>query len=97
MSHSFHEPGEVPTAGTDINNIGDWVALILADPRTLNQTVFVWEAQATQKELYKLAAAKGVDVEELNKVVTRVCVYSWNWHAKSALAPFIVLLSGSRR
>ena len=81
MSHTFHEPGEVPTAGTDINNIGDWVALILADPRTLNQTVFVWETQATQKELYKLAAAKGVDVEELNKVVTKVCVYSWNWHA----------------
>ncbi|KAL1672885.1 hypothetical protein EV122DRAFT_223816 [Schizophyllum commune] len=71
MSHTFHEPGEVPTAGTDINNIGDWVALILADPRTLNQTVFVWESQATQKELYKLAAAKGVDVEELNKVVTK--------------------------
>ncbi|KAL1699444.1 hypothetical protein EV121DRAFT_216208 [Schizophyllum commune] len=67
LSHTFHEPGEVPTAGTDINNIGVWVALVLADPRTLNRTVFVWEAQATQRELYRLAAAKGVDAEALDK------------------------------
>ncbi|KAL1679502.1 hypothetical protein EV122DRAFT_263509 [Schizophyllum commune] len=70
LSHTFHEPGEVPTAGTDINNIGAWVALILADARTLNHTVFVWEAQATQRELYRLAAAKGVDAEALDKLVT---------------------------
>ncbi|KAL1714971.1 hypothetical protein EV715DRAFT_208547 [Schizophyllum commune] len=67
MSHTFHAPGEVPTAGTDINNIGAWVALILADARTLNRTVFVWEAQATQRELYRLAAAKGVDADALDK------------------------------
>ncbi|KAL1694006.1 hypothetical protein GGG16DRAFT_88029 [Schizophyllum commune] len=71
LSHTFHEPGEVPTAGTDINNIGAWVTLILADARTLNRTVFVWEAQATQRELYRLAAAKGVDADALDKVVTK--------------------------
>ena len=68
----------MPTAGTDINNIGAWVALILADARTLNRTVFVWEAQATQRELYRLAAAKGVDADALDKVVTKVRVLTYS-------------------
>ncbi|KAL1744115.1 hypothetical protein HDZ31DRAFT_82922 [Schizophyllum fasciatum] len=70
FTRRFHAPGKVPTAGTDLNNIGNWVALILADARTLNKTVFVWEDHATQEQLFKIARAKCGDTDSLNKLVT---------------------------
>ncbi|KAL1748638.1 hypothetical protein HDZ31DRAFT_29205 [Schizophyllum fasciatum] len=72
FSRRFHEPGTMLTAGTDLNNIGNWVALILADPRTLNRTVFVWEDQATQEQLFKIGEAKCGDPEGLRKATVKV-------------------------
>ncbi|KAI0333234.1 NAD(P)-binding protein [Cubamyces sp. BRFM 1775] len=35
---------------TDLNHIGTYVARIIADPRTLNQAVIIWEDEVTQLE-----------------------------------------------
>ncbi|KAI0333236.1 NAD-P-binding protein [Cubamyces sp. BRFM 1775] len=39
---------------TDLNHIGTYVARIIADPRTLNQAVIVWEDEPTQLETHEI-------------------------------------------
>ena len=39
--------GERPNLLTNLDHIGTWVARIIADPRTLNQAVIVWEDEVT--------------------------------------------------
>lgn len=43
--------GRVPSAMTDLRDIGRFVALIVADERTVNKTVFAWGEVATQREV----------------------------------------------
>ncbi|KAI5885473.1 NAD(P)-binding protein [Schizophyllum commune H4-8] len=49
LSHDFKGPGNVLLAVTASQSIGDFVARIISDPRTLNHTVFVWEDQVTEE------------------------------------------------
>ncbi|KAH9928022.1 NAD-P-binding protein [Epithele typhae] len=46
--------GATPLALTDLRNVGRWTARILADPRTLNRAVIVWEDERTQKDAFEI-------------------------------------------
>ncbi|KAL2681188.1 hypothetical protein Neosp_008795 [[Neocosmospora] mangrovei] len=46
--------GNVPSAFTDIRDIGQYVARIISDPRTLNKMVFAYDEVATTNEIYEL-------------------------------------------
>lgn len=67
--------GDVKTAITDRNDIGQYVARILADSRTLNRYVFVWAEEVTLNEVIALAEKvlgkklelPNVSGEELNR------------------------------
>lgn len=47
--------GDKQTAVINRNHIGTYVARILADPRTVNQWVFVHEDQLSLREIFELA------------------------------------------
>ncbi|KAI5894502.1 NAD(P)-binding protein [Schizophyllum commune H4-8] len=64
-SMSRHVIGEGKTrfAVTDLFHIGDYVAHVIRDDRTLNQTVFIWEDEITQQQAWELAVKKlGEDI-----------------------------------
>lgn len=44
--------GSVPFALTDVQDIGRYVARIIADPRTLNKMVFVHNEVWTQQQIF---------------------------------------------
>lgn len=47
-------PGDRKFVATDLDHLGDWVARILTDERTLNRSVLVWEYATTIDELWTL-------------------------------------------
>ena len=72
MSYLYRGPGDVPTAVTALASIGTFVARIIADPRTLNQTVFVYDDHVTTADLFRIAEAKCGDAEGLRKITVRL-------------------------
>jgi nucleoside-diphosphate-sugar epimerase len=46
--------GNTPCAFTDLQDIGRWVARIIADPRTLNKMVFAYNAVLTMNQVYDM-------------------------------------------
>ncbi|KAF8639076.1 hypothetical protein AX16_010382 [Volvariella volvacea WC 439] len=72
-----YNDGNVKTALIDLNDIGQYVARIVSDERTLNRYVFVWGEEVTQNrlvELVKKYSGKDVDIihkttEDLEKAV----------------------------
>ncbi|KAJ8089241.1 hypothetical protein PM082_014489 [Marasmius tenuissimus] len=52
----FHGSGKVKAAWTSSERIGDFVARIISDPRTLNRTVQTWDGEVTLDEVYALAS-----------------------------------------
>jgi len=54
--------GDVKNAVTHIGDIGNFVAEILDDERTLNQYVFCWGEEKTQNELWEIARKVKADV-----------------------------------
>lgn len=68
---SFYGDGETKTAITNRDHIGDFVARIIADERTLNQYVLVHETEVTQKEIYEVCSrVAGEDFRKRNEVVS---------------------------
>ncbi|KAI5885530.1 NAD(P)-binding protein [Schizophyllum commune H4-8] len=59
MSYLYRGPGDIPTAVTALASVGTFVARILGDPRTLNQTVFVYDDHVTTADLFRIAEACG--------------------------------------
>lgn len=55
LSHRITGSGDVKNATTHIPDIGKYVAEIIDDPRTLNQYVFCWNEELTQKEHWEIA------------------------------------------
>ncbi|KAL1745252.1 hypothetical protein HDZ31DRAFT_73709 [Schizophyllum fasciatum] len=72
ISHHFRGPGNVRTAVTAVESIGDFVARIIDDPRTINQTVFVWEDEVTEEDLFRIAKEKCGDPEGLQRLTVKV-------------------------
>ncbi|KAJ5688901.1 hypothetical protein N7462_003293 [Penicillium macrosclerotiorum] len=46
--------GNVPTALTDLRDIGRYMAMIIRDPRTLNKKVLAYNLVSTQNQIYNL-------------------------------------------
>ncbi|KPM38526.1 hypothetical protein AK830_g8063 [Neonectria ditissima] len=49
--------GTLPTALTDLRDVGKYVARIIVDPRTLNRSVFVYNEVRTQEDIFALLEA----------------------------------------
>ncbi|KAL0065595.1 hypothetical protein AAF712_007373 [Marasmius tenuissimus] len=56
LKKEFYGSGDVKTAYTDTSRIGEFVARIIDDPRTLNQTVQTWDGEATLGEAWEIAS-----------------------------------------
>ena len=52
----FHGSGKLKTTWTSLERVGEFVARIISDPRTLNRTVQIWDGEATLDEIYALAS-----------------------------------------
>ncbi|KAL4802477.1 NAD(P)-binding protein [Aspergillus unguis] len=53
-ANSMFGNGDVPSALTDLRDVGTYVAKILDDPRTLNKKVFAFTELMTQRQIYDL-------------------------------------------
>lgn len=65
--------GDVKVAFTARDDIARFVVRIIADPRTLNQTVFCYGDEVTLNEVYD--AANKVSGEDLKSTITFVSIY----------------------
>ncbi|PCH44149.1 NAD(P)-binding protein [Wolfiporia cocos MD-104 SS10] len=54
MSHEIFGDGNKKNLLTDLEHVGVWVARIVADERTLNQSVIVWEDEKTLLEAQEI-------------------------------------------
>lgn len=62
-AHLFGD-GSVPSALTSLQDIGRYVARIIADPRTLNRMVFVYNELWTQQQIFdKVEELSGENIE----------------------------------
>lgn len=62
--------GNFPSALTDLRDVGKYVARIIADPRTLNKSVFVYNEVLTQEQIFTLlekASGEKIPREYLSK------------------------------
>ena len=65
MSWMVYGTGETRNLLTNLNHIGTWVAKIIADPRTLNQSVIIWEDEVLQKDAHEIGARVSGDGDAL--------------------------------
>jgi hypothetical protein len=57
--------GDIPSALTDMRDIGRYVAKIIIDERTLNKMVFAYNTVITQNQIYNLM--EEISGEELER------------------------------
>ena len=55
MPNTLYNSGDQANLLTDLRNIGKWVARIVADDRTLNRSVIVWEDVVPQARAFEIA------------------------------------------
>ncbi|TFK84356.1 NAD-P-binding protein [Polyporus arcularius HHB13444] len=72
MAYTTVEDGQARTLVTNLHHIGRYVARIIADPRTLNHAVIVWEDETTQAEALELGVRLSGDGEALRAKYVRV-------------------------
>lgn len=78
FTREFCGDGTKKSAVINKDHIGTYVAKIIADPRTLNQWVFVNEDELTLEEIWQLASqAAGENLRE-NAVVVSVFILRQN-------------------
>ncbi|TFK84450.1 NAD-P-binding protein [Polyporus arcularius HHB13444] len=65
MSWTVYGSGEAKNLLTNVHHIGTWVARIIADPRTLNKYVIIWEDERTQKDAFEIGARASGDGDAL--------------------------------
>lgn len=56
LLRQFSGPGDKKSAVINREHIGNWVARIIQDPRTLNQYVFFYEDELTLAEIFEMAS-----------------------------------------
>ena len=54
FSWQIHGDGQARVLVSDVYNIGTYVTRIIADARTLDQSVIVWEEEVTQSAAHEL-------------------------------------------
>ncbi|TFK78526.1 NAD-P-binding protein [Polyporus arcularius HHB13444] len=67
MSWSIYGTGESRNLLTNLHHIGTWVGRIIVDPRTLNNSVIIWEDEATQKDAHEIGARVSGDGDALRQ------------------------------
>jgi hypothetical protein len=74
----FAGDGDKPIAITAIETMPDWLACIVTDPRTLNQTIFISEDEVTLTEVWDIVAKQpgGAAILEKKSPVSSQSVYS---------------------
>ncbi|KAI0692308.1 NAD-P-binding protein [Cerioporus squamosus] len=72
LTYRIAGSGKIPILLTYNGHIGTFVARIIADPRTLNQAVIVWEDSASQLDAQEIGARVSGDGEKLKKLYTNV-------------------------
>lgn len=76
LLRQFTGTGDKISAVINLDHIGTYVARIIADPRTLNKWVFVYEEEVTLSEIFELAGrAAGEKFRENAEVVSTVSSY----------------------
>lgn len=60
--------GEVPSALTDLRDVGMYVAKIIGDDRTLNKKVLAYTEVKTQNEIFELVEKKAGEKPEFARV-----------------------------
>lgn len=69
---TFYGDPDLPTAVTDLRDVGRYVALIIDDDRTLNQKVFVYGDLISQRRAAELVEKlSGEKIGPINHVCTR--------------------------
>ena len=76
VSYSYIGDGSVRTLVTARNRIGLYAARIIADPRTLNQAVIVWDDEPSQAEAQELGLRFSGEGEDFRKNFIRVSLSS---------------------
>ncbi|KAI0692307.1 NAD-P-binding protein [Cerioporus squamosus] len=71
MAYTYVGDGQVRMLVTDLHHIGTYVARIVADPRTLNHAVIVWEDEVSQAETHELAVRLSGDGEAIRAKFVR--------------------------
>ncbi|RPD58088.1 NAD-P-binding protein [Lentinus tigrinus ALCF2SS1-7] len=72
MAYTYLEDGSAKTLVTDYRHTGLFVARIVADPRTLNHAVIVWEDEVSQAEAQELAVRLSGEGEALRAKFVQV-------------------------
>lgn len=65
MSYVLVGDGEARNLVTDRDHIGTFVARIVADPRTLNNAVIIWEDEVTQNDAHAIGEELSGDGDKL--------------------------------
>jgi hypothetical protein len=76
MNSKMRVDGTVPNLITDLRDVGRFVARIVTDERTLNQYVFAWGEEMTEKEIYSVM--EEVSGENLPANFVRTPIYDCN-------------------
>ena len=92
MSRHVYGAGDNRTLVTDFNHIGTYVARILADPRTVNHAVIIWEDEVRQGDAHALGervSGEGEALKEKRIAVsavhsTRARWWVWVWGGTNA-------------
>ena len=85
MGWSMYADGDARSLVTDREHIGTYVARILADPRTVNQAVVIWEDEVRQGDAHALGERVSGEGEALKeKRIAVSAVYTgrarwWVW------------------
>ncbi|KAH9925890.1 NAD-P-binding protein [Epithele typhae] len=81
--------GDAKLLVTNLHHIGDWVARIVDDPRTLNRSVMVWEDEVTQMEALAIAGSisgEGAAFEASRTSIDRETFEKMAFDAAAAIA-----------
>ncbi|RPD58064.1 NAD(P)-binding protein [Lentinus tigrinus ALCF2SS1-7] len=72
MTHRIVGSGDTPILLTNNNHIGTFVARIIADPRTLDHEVIIWEDQASQLDAQEIGARLSGEGQKLKELYVNI-------------------------
>ena len=73
QSYTIYGDGNNRMLVTNLNHIGTYVARIIADPRTLNHAVIIWEDEPTQLETREIGERVSGEGDALKAKRIYVC------------------------
>ncbi|KAH8679129.1 hypothetical protein BGZ61DRAFT_425721 [Ilyonectria robusta] len=102
---NMYGDGNFPSALTDLRDVGKYVARIIADPRTLNKSVFVYNEVWTQEQIFTLlekASGEKIPREYLSKEEIEATIaaaskkfYNEEWSLPNLLGLVVVQYANS--